>query len=161
MKIKNGKLLGEKVQAALKIAVGILVVLFFGICCIALADMYFSGEAEPLAGFCVCLLFVIGGIFLISRGAKQNKLIANCKCYAAVMASYSILPIDQLAGTVGQPAGAVRANLEKMIKRGYFDGIYLDYAKGCIVSKAVHSPVTYVEGAGKVGQVAACTSSDI
>ena len=115
------------------ISIGAALLLFFGIGSTAFIDVDRPGEESHIAQLIVCFCFAALGAWLLYRGIRQNRLIQDCSRYAVALTSSKAVTLGNLASVLGEDSGQVRSKLDRMIRLGYLEGVYIDNSTDCIV----------------------------
>lgn len=122
-----------KFKAFIIILAGFVISILFCIAIAAFIDLHISGEGNYIIPCLLCVGLLVVGLLIFSRGMRLNKLLGDCKRYAAALGSGNIVSIEQLAAACGQNSGLVYENLNKMLSSGYLRNIYVDQGRGRII----------------------------
>lgn len=86
-------------------------------------DMILSGYVAGWIGDLVQALCVAAaGGALFGAGTSMDKAVKRYGKYLAVMGDRDVVPVEELARTLGYPRRRVEKDLQKMIDKGYFGG---------------------------------------
>ncbi len=129
---KNGKsavLIGT-ILSKLQFILGSFLTFFCGLMLLVGATMYAPGDGPAIIFLLVILALGIG---MILRGRKSGKLIQLFKSYVAALSADPHHCLDCVASATNSSVDVVRANMEQMLKKGYFAGAYIDNQTNCLV----------------------------
>ena len=95
-------------------------------------------ERADVMIFTVFLLAIC--VFAIIKGAQIKRYVKRFRMYVALMSSKSANSIEELAFSVKKPADFVRKDLQKMMSRGFFAGVYINFLTGEIDAGELITP---------------------
>ncbi len=131
MNQKKGKaaIIISNIISKVQMTLGIILTAFFTIMTIAL----FATNTEGTMVVAILFLFMLAiGILLIVKGKKRSSLIKLFKAYVLRLSNDPFRSIDNLAAATNSSVDRVRANVDQMIKKGYFANAYIDTATNCL-----------------------------
>lgn len=138
MFMNDSKLAMSKAGSILRLVVGIVNVLLFGLLTIMyVTDKVFAADVG--IGFLIfCLFFGGMGIWLIVLGSRTRKLLKLYEAYATAISNYPDGFIPDIAAALGTSETVVKKNLELMIKKKYFPNAFLDKNANCMIIGKQH-----------------------
>ncbi len=129
-KTNKGALLRLQAEAVLFQIIGSCVALPMGLMFVICSTMVGVQIGEDMV-FTVAPLILLGimtalGICLIVYGVRKKRLMQQFRQYALWFSSSKSDSVQGLAAAVGKPVMAVFAQLENLLKLGFFPDAYLD-----------------------------------
>lgn len=97
----------------------------------------------------IFFVFMALGILQIVRGKKHKKIVTLFKEYAARLAADPNRSIHKLASATGAAAEKVKENILKMIHKGYFVNVYIDFERNCFVFSQESSSAQQTESSAE------------
>lgn len=92
----------------------------------------FYGLEQSIASAVLCLAI---GIALLVCGVRRVQLYGLSKKYAAVIDGNRHTDITHIASATGSSPDKVKTNIDRMLKRKFLKGIYVDASSGAIVKQ--------------------------
>ncbi len=120
---KTALVINKTISVTEKI-ISIIILVFFGMMCIAALATLNSEGADTMLVF--SLIMIILGILLLKKANKTNTLINNFKKYVAVFSNVPNGSIPDMAASLNQSEDVVTKNIEQMIQRHFFVDAYID-----------------------------------
>lgn len=133
--------------------IGWIGALFWGIIgIVGLSEALHGDAAEPVnrALVIICLMLTGLHVWLILSSAGIRDLIRDFRLYSAMLAKDEEKSVLRLAQRISLPLESVLQRLQKMCKRGYFNG-YLDHKDQCLYFPGLQAQdrqVVYCPGCG-------------
>ena len=105
-------------------------------------------EQEEVSWIPIAIMFLLQiypiGVILLGRKFYvrwKNSELRNFRRYATVIGDRPYVQLSELVRTLGLPESAVRADLQKMIDKGYMGArAYIDMSTGCVVVDPERKP---------------------
>ncbi len=164
MTLATARINRAKVGAWLQILFGGILAAFFLLFFIAGLSVL-----EETAADVVVLVFSVGctvsGVCMVVCGDKTLRLLRECRRYAAVLVDPNVKSVCQLAEILGTNADETTLQLNRMIRRCYVQGLYLNLQTGEIVAplrvpvSAAAAPQWSPKGAVQAGSGSAVASA--
>jgi len=79
------------------------------------------------------VMFLAGGVAMVWLSVNQRSLAKRYKRYIALIVNNGICSLERIVQATGFQYPKAAADLQKMIDLGFFDGAYLDEARGLVV----------------------------
>lgn len=83
-------------------------------------------DPEAASGTAIAVFMVAGGIVLAFKARKWDKEEKMAKEYLAIIMNGNVLRMDRIAAATGKPYDVVKADIQKMIQKGYLKNAYIN-----------------------------------
>ncbi len=120
----------SNIISKIQMTLGIILTAFFTLMTIGAFATNTEGTMIVIILFLIMLAI---GILLIVKGKKRSSLIKQFKAYVLRLSNDPFRSIDNLAAATNSSVDRVRANVDQMIKKGYFYNAYIDTTTNCLV----------------------------
>lgn len=133
MRVSKTRLAWGRTKAMVQMIGGISLLLFFGLCSVAFADLSRTNGAEYVIPFLLCLGLTVVGGWLFSMGWKQNQLVRVSDRYADILSDRKSISLREIGAIMGKDHNVVQKELAKIIHKGYLEKVYIDQGRELVV----------------------------